>query len=157
MKKLLYSSLVLGLALCFSSALRAQNMYDALNFSTNEYFGTARSMALGNAVTAIGGDLGTIGINPAGSAVASYSQLTFTPGLNISIVNSSFDNGQGNNVPSGNVRDKGFVIPNFGASIVFDTGNRGPCAPLAECAGRLAYTVRLHRSIRQERDICRPS
>ena len=124
MKKLLYSSLVLGLALCFSSALRAQNMYDALNFSTNEYFGTARSMALGNAVTAIGGDLGTIGINPAGSAVASYSQLTFTPGLNISIVNSSFDNGQGNNVPSGNVRDKGFVIPNFGASIVFDTGNR---------------------------------
>ena len=124
MKKLLYSSLVLGLALCFSSALRAQNMYDALNFSTNEYFGPARSMALGNAVTAIGGDLGTIGINPAGSAVASYSQLTFTPGLNISIVNSSFDNGQGNNVPSGNVRDKGFVIPNFGASIVFDTGNR---------------------------------
>ena len=53
-------------------SLSAQNMYDAINLSRNEYLGTARSMALGNAVTAVGGDLGMIGINPAGSAVASY-------------------------------------------------------------------------------------
>ena len=36
----------------------AQNMYDGINVSRNEYFGTARSMGLGNAVTAVGGDLG---------------------------------------------------------------------------------------------------
>ena len=56
--------------LAASVAAGAQNMYDAINFSQNHYFGTARSMAMGNAVTAVGGDLGSIGINPAGSAVA---------------------------------------------------------------------------------------
>ena len=39
---------------------------------------------MGNAFTALGGDLGSIGINPAGSAVANYSQFTITPGLTIS-------------------------------------------------------------------------
>ncbi len=59
----------------------AQTAYDALLFSENNYEGTARTIAMGNAFTALGGDLGSIGINPAGSAVASYSQVTFTPGL----------------------------------------------------------------------------
>ncbi len=62
----------------------AQGPYDALLFSENEYEGTARSMAMGNAFTALGGDLGSIGINPAGSAVAGYSQITITPGLTFS-------------------------------------------------------------------------
>ena len=72
-----------------AAAAGAQNMYDAINFSRNEYYGSARSMALGNAVTAVGGDLGTIGINPAGSAVANYGQLTITPGVSISAVGSA--------------------------------------------------------------------
>lgn len=62
----------------------AQNAYDALTFSENNYEGTARSVAMGNAFTALGGDLGSITINPAGSAVAGYSQMTITPGLTIS-------------------------------------------------------------------------
>ncbi len=62
----------------------AQSAYDALMFSENEYEGTARTISMGNAFTALGGDLGSIGINPAGSAVAGYSQLTITPGLTIS-------------------------------------------------------------------------
>ncbi len=59
----------------------AQTAYDALLFSENEYEGTARTMSMGNAFTALGGDLGSIGLNPAGSAVAGYSSITFTPGL----------------------------------------------------------------------------
>ncbi len=59
----------------------AQTAYDALMFSENHYEGSARTVAMGNAFTALGGDLGSIGLNPAGSAVASYSQLTLTPGL----------------------------------------------------------------------------
>lgn len=62
----------------------AQTAYDALLFSENEYEGTARTMAMGNAFTALGGDLGSIGLNPAGSAVAGYSQMTLTPGVTIS-------------------------------------------------------------------------
>ncbi len=59
----------------------AQGPSDALLFSENEYEGTARTMAMGNAFTALGGDLGSIGLNPAGSAVAGYSQITLSPGI----------------------------------------------------------------------------
>ena len=61
----------------------AQSVYDGLLFSENNYEGTARSVAMGNAFTALGGDLGSVTINPAGSAVAKYSQFTITPGLTI--------------------------------------------------------------------------
>jgi hypothetical protein len=59
----------------------AQTADDALMFSENNYEGTARSVAMGNAFTALGGDLGSITINPAGSAVANYSQFAITPSL----------------------------------------------------------------------------
>ena len=62
---------------------QAQSVYDALLFSERNYEGTARSVAMGNAFTALGGDLGSIGINPAGSAVAKYSQISITPSLTI--------------------------------------------------------------------------
>lgn len=62
----------------------AQSAYDALMFSENHYEGTARSIAMGNAFTALGGDLGGVTINPAGSAVANYSQITITPGFTYS-------------------------------------------------------------------------
>ena len=74
-------SLLLGLSAAFGYA---QTAYDALLFSENDYEGTARSVAMGNAFTALGGDLGSIGINPAGSAVAGYSQFTLTPSLTFS-------------------------------------------------------------------------
>lgn len=77
MKKL--SILFFSLLICISAS--AQTAYDALMLSINDYEGTARTMALGNAVTALGGDLGSVTINPAGSAVANYSQVTITPGL----------------------------------------------------------------------------
>ena len=62
----------------------AQTAYDALLFSENNYEGSARTVAMGNAFTALGGDLGSIGLNPAGSAVAGYSQITLTPALTFS-------------------------------------------------------------------------
>lgn len=71
-------------------------MYDAMTFSEVNYYGTARSMSLGNAMTALGGDLGSVGINPAGSAVNPYWQFTLTPGFSIASSNSrwsTLDNG----------------------------------------------------------------
>ncbi len=105
------------------AAAGAQNMYDAINFSRNDYLGTARSMGLSNAVTAVGGDLGTIGINPAGSAVAGYGQLVITPGLSISSVSSAYS-------PEGESRYGSFNstgrcrlgLPNIGLSMVMNTG-----------------------------------
>lgn len=77
----IFISMIIGLsAVCGY----AQTAYDALLFSENNYEGTARTLAMGNAFTALGGDLGSIGINPAGSAVAGYSQVTLTPSLTFS-------------------------------------------------------------------------
>ena len=103
----------------------AQTMYDAMTFSEVNYYGTARSMSLGNAMTALGGDLGSVGINPAGSAVNPYWQFTLTPGFSIASSNSrwsTLDNGiydYRNN--SSKTR---FIFPNTGLTMNFETGNR---------------------------------
>ena len=73
----------------------AQDMQDARRYSFNDYQGTARSMAMGNAFTALGGDIGSIGINPAGSAVNTYSQFTITPSLTIAGIEATYDPARG--------------------------------------------------------------
>lgn len=109
--------------LSFAFSAGAQSMYDAINFSRNDYFGTARSMSLGNAVTAVGGDLGTIGINPAGSAVSNYGQVVITPGLSISSVNSAYSPaGESQYGAFHRTERSKFSLPNIGLSLVFDTG-----------------------------------
>ncbi len=109
----------------------AQTAYDALLFSENNYEGTARTVAMGNAFTALGGDLGSIGLNPAGSAVAGYSQITITPGLTFTA-----NTTQGVMPPSGRYGDlpyfqkktksgmTSFNLPNLGATLNFDTGRK---------------------------------
>ena len=124
MKRILISALLLSLAV----GAGAQGWTDALTFSDNDYLGTARSVGMGNAMTAVGGDLGSLTFNPAGSAVASYSQFTITPGLSISTVT-----GQGSLESEGSLigfQDKirtpmtRMQIPNFGVMTVMNTGNR---------------------------------
>lgn len=104
----------------------AQSAYDGLLFSENNYEGTARSVAMGNAFTALGGDLGSITINPAGSAVAGYSQFTITPGLTFSASTaqgvSPFTDG---GLPYFERKMKSsmtsFNMPNMGITINWDT------------------------------------
>ena len=74
---------IITLLLCAAAAFpaAAQGWYDAYLFSQNDYGGTARSVGMGNAFTAVGGDPGSLTFNPAGSSVAAYSQFVITPGL----------------------------------------------------------------------------
>lgn len=106
----------------------AQTMYDGLTFSQNNYYGTARSIGMGNAMTAVGGDLGSIGINPAGSAVYNFSQFTITPNLTISSMNSSYSayptGGQDHFINSQARNLTRFTMPNVGATLNMPTGNR---------------------------------
>ncbi|MDD2290089.1 MAG: hypothetical protein PHT35_06410 [Bacteroidales bacterium] len=76
MKKLLFL-----IAFVIPVTLTGQNPWDALRYSRINYQGTARSLALGNAVTALGGDFGSITLNPAASAVYPYSEISITPSL----------------------------------------------------------------------------
>ena len=118
--KRIFASVLLA-ALAFEAG--AQNWMDALTYAENDYLGTARSVGMGNAMTAVGGDLGSLTFNPAGSAVSSYSQFTITPGLSISSVF-----GQGTQLdgkPFGfedavKTRQNRFQLPNVGAVIVYD-------------------------------------
>lgn len=107
----------------------AQSAYSALLLSENDYEGTARTAAMGNAFTALGGDLGAVSINPAASAVNNYSQFSITPG--ISILTSSatgvspLDDGD---LPyfqrtMRSTRTK-FNFPNVGVSLNFSTGRK---------------------------------
>ncbi len=59
----------------------AQNEFDALRFSQVYYYGTARSMAMGNAMVALGADPGAIVYNPAAIALMRKSDFSFTPGF----------------------------------------------------------------------------
>jgi len=123
MRKAIFTALV---SLTAATA-GAQTMYDGLTFSQNNYYGTARSIGMGNAMTAVGGDLGSIGINPAGSAVAGYSQFTITPNLTISSMNSSYSAypTDGSDIFL-NERTKNLArvpLPNIGATLNWSTGN----------------------------------
>lgn len=125
MKKII--TFALGAVVTVAAA--AQSWQDALYFSENLYQGTARSVGMGNALTAVGGDLGSIGLNPAGSSVSGYSRVVITPGLSISSTNatgvipegSTSAIGMGDKVNSNFARVK---LPNIGFVINADTGSR---------------------------------
>lgn len=127
MKKILVSisSLVL-----MASAMSAQTMSDALTFGQSNYYGTARTLGMGNAVTAVGGDLGSISINPAGGAVSAYSQFTFSTGWNSALSTSSYaasyDAANSSVAYTGGFENRKtrMTIPNFGMNLYFETGNR---------------------------------
>ena len=105
----------------------AQTVWDALRFSDNNYYGTARTIAMGNAFTALGGDLGSVGINPAGSAVNSFSQVTITPGVTISGSRAQYLAEPSVNDRYGSAyrnRSTIFTMPNVGVMINYDTRRR---------------------------------
>ena len=118
------------IAFLFTAALAgAQSMNDAYLFSQNNYIGTARTVGMGNAVTAVGGDIGTLYFNPAGSAVNSYSQFSVTPGLVITSADAHGTPLSGQTEPygfedpniTGHTR---FAVPNYGFVMNFKTNRK---------------------------------
>ena len=113
----------------FAISSYSQSAYSAMMLSENDYEGTARTAAMGNAFTALGGDLGAVSINPAATAVAKYSQVTLSPG--ISIISSTaagvspYENGD---LPYFEKTMKStralFNLPNIGVAMTFNTGRK---------------------------------
>ena len=64
--------------LSLSSAIEAQEVMDAYNLTQTELTGTARSMSMGGAFGALGGDVSGIAINPAGIGVYRSSEVVTT-------------------------------------------------------------------------------
>ena len=75
MKKIIYLFITFMIV---SSSLFAQGEVEALRFSNNELFGTARAMSMGGAFGALGGDQSALASNPAGIGVYRSSEVVGT-------------------------------------------------------------------------------
>lgn len=89
MKKL-YITVIALMAMTFS---QAQDITDAVRYSTEGMTGTARYRAMSGAFGALGGDLSAMGVNPAGSAVFLKSFSTITMSYNQRQNQNGFFNG----------------------------------------------------------------
>lgn len=88
MKKLVY----VMLGLLFGSSVSAQYMADAYRLSNFQIQGTARSIALGNAIGAVGGDFTSLSVNPAGIGLYRTNEFTLTTSLKFANSELSLDN-----------------------------------------------------------------
>ncbi len=61
--------------------MNAQNVTDAVRWSFTNPGGTARTLGVGGAFGAMGGDFSVVNINPAGLAVYKKGEFTFSPSL----------------------------------------------------------------------------
>jgi len=113
MKKYLFIILT-GLA--FNTA-QSQEVASGLRFSQDNVTGTARFRAMSGAFGALGGDLSSLNVNPAGSAVFVNNQLTFTA--------SNFDIKNKSNYFGTHTTDKNssFDMNQAGGVFVFNTHN----------------------------------
>lgn len=76
-----YILIVTGLLFLSAGFLKAQNEVDALRYSQNFPVGTARSIGLGGAIGAVGGDFTSLSVNPGGIGLYRGSEMTFSPAL----------------------------------------------------------------------------
>ena len=80
-------TLIIAALTAIPAAMSAQTALDAYSLSgSNQLRGTARFMSMGGAFTALGGDLTTLGQNPAGIGVYRYSEVGATLDINFQSV-----------------------------------------------------------------------
>ncbi len=94
---------------------QAQDITDAVRFSSEELSGTARFRAMGGAFGALGGDLSSLTINPAGSAVFTTSYSTVTLNYNRRDNLTQYFNNANSN------RNTGFDLDQAGAVLLFNS------------------------------------
>ena len=107
--------LVAGLSL---SSLHAQDTRDAVRYSQDNLNGTARFRAMSGAFGALGGDLSSLNVNPAGSSVFSNNQMGFT----LTSVNTKNDSDYFGNKT--NVKSNDLNLNQAGAVFVFKSMNK---------------------------------
>ncbi|MFA6677183.1 MAG: hypothetical protein WCS34_06300 [Bacteroidales bacterium] len=110
--------MIIALAIFVPVSAFSQSIYDAVRYSSLNYEGTARSLAMGNAMTAAGPDLGAISINPAAGGMFTKSEFTFTPAF-------TFDHTSSEYGPEINGTNTRFGIANIGWMSSSKTNNIG--------------------------------
>jgi hypothetical protein len=100
--------LLVGLALC------AQNDQDALRYSRIGFGGSARSIAMGGAMGALGADMSCASTNPGGLAIYRKGEMVFSGGMQFTHNTSVFD-GRTTSDPAAKI-----VFGNFGISFALN-------------------------------------
>lgn len=96
----------------FSLGSWAQNEQDALRFSQTFSGGTARSLSMGGAFGALGGDFGAMSINPAGIGLFRQGEFSITPGFtNIKTETNYLDNRVSDSQYDINIDHFGLIFP----------------------------------------------
>ncbi len=114
---------ILILFVClFGTAISAQNATDALRYSYTTVGGTARTVGVGGAMGAIGGDFAAASTNPAGIGTYRASELVLSPGYYLSNVNSLLVNDK--SAAANNQLKTNFHIDNFGMVLDMQPGQR---------------------------------
>ncbi|MFN0289977.1 OmpP1/FadL family transporter [Pedobacter helvus] len=90
MKKIFLALVVATVAT--TGSVYAQYSGDALRFSQTNYGSSARFKGMGNAQMAVGGDISSLGANPAGLGLFTRSEFVFTPEFNGTNMNADFLN-----------------------------------------------------------------
>ncbi len=94
----------------------AQEPADALRYSRFAPVGTARSMAIGGALTALGGDISSTQVNPAGIALFKTNEFVLSPGFNLNNTKSNYlGSSDKDNKSAFNFGTSGFVIASPGS------------------------------------------
>ncbi len=88
MKKIVFG---IGMFLVSNVGVNAQDENDAIRYSMNPIYGTARAMSLGGANGSLGGDATGLTINPATLGLYRTSELTFTTGLEIKNIDALYN------------------------------------------------------------------
>lgn len=79
-----------ALAMFVSMGAGAQTVYDATNIASKDLSGTARFVGMGGAMGALGGDISTIGTNPAGIGIYRSNDIVASFGYSITDVESKY-------------------------------------------------------------------
>ena len=133
------NSFLVTLLLCAVVSIQAQNDADALRYSMLQYGSTARALGVGGAFGAIGGDFGSISINPAGLGVYRSSELQFSPGFSVTGTNSDYlGASESDSRTNANVGSAGFVFTDLNEMYRTGSGLRLVSTSFAFGVNRLA-------------------
>ena len=84
---------IMGIGLLIlTNSLFAQNEIDALRYSTTYHGGSARVMSMGGAFSALGGDISSGSINPAGIGLYRSSDVQYSVGIDYTKTKSNYLN-----------------------------------------------------------------
>ena len=105
-----------AIACALAPIASAQSAVDALQITQGDFKGTARFMSMGGAFTALGGDLSSLTVNPAGIGVYRRNEIGATVDLNF--INNSSESSASNTLTKFRLNNVGYIGTQF-----FNNGN----------------------------------